>query len=81
MNNEREILFLKCFKFQKEGKAGFGVSYVNCKNFQPVTNFINAIEYDRIIKKLGDKHLVKCIGLLALDDFDRAYLTDIKSVL
>ena len=79
MGNEREILFIKVGKGQTDkGKVYYFIDYVDCNKLYSKRDFITAIDYDRINKKMGDKHLVKVTGILDINIYDKVYIADIK---
>lgn len=78
MGKEREIFFVNCGKGQKDGKNYYYIDYVNMSNFRTKRDFIDVLSYDRISKKVGDKHLFKCKAILDVNDYDQVFVADIK---
>ena len=77
---EREIYFINLSRGTNEAtkKPWFRLDYVLADSYRVKSDFITALDYDRINKKIGDKHMQKCIGILGINDYDRAVIVDIK---
>lgn len=77
---EREIFYIGTRQFKGKDKTTqyFVVDYVNLANMTPKTDFISALEFTEINKKMKDKNFTKCIGLLKANDFDKLYVSAIK---
>ena len=75
---EKEIFFVNCGKGQKDNKAYFYIDYINTSNYRSKRDFIDALSYDRISKKVGDKHLFKTTAILDINNYDQVYVCDLK---
>lgn len=79
---EKEIFFIQTREFaSKEGTKYYNVDYVRLdggKKRKPKTDYISALEYVEINKKMKDKDYSKCIGVFSVNDYDQFYLSAIK---
>lgn len=75
---EKEIFFIGTRKLhsEKKNKDYYIVDYVYAGNNTPKTDYIELAEYNKISQK--GKPYTKAIGLFSINDFDKAYLCDIK---
>ena len=76
---EKNILFIKLRKGTSQaGKPYFCIDYIDLERLIAKTDFIEAIDYEKINKKIGEKHLVETIGILGINKYDKVYVKDIK---
>lgn len=75
---EKEIFFIGVRKIHSERKSQdyYMVDYVYSNNNVPKTDYINLQEFNRISQK--GKPYSKMLGLFSINDYDKAYLSDIK---
>lgn len=80
MEREREIYFVRLEKGvgHSTNKPWFRIDYVIDNKWIMKSDFITALDYDRINKKVGDKHMQKCTAVLGINDYDRVVIVDIK---
>lgn len=79
--NEKEIFYIGIREFtsKKDGKKYYQVDYVRMDGvYRPKTDFISALEFSEISKKMKDKNFTKVIGIFNIDEFDHLYLSAIK---
>lgn len=79
--DEREIFYIRTNTFKGRDKVTtyYKVDYVRLdKNFEPRSDFISALEFTEINKKMKDKNLVKAVGIFKFDDYDKLYCSAIK---
>lgn len=75
---EEKIFYLGTRSFKgKDGSAYYVIDYCGDDNV-PVTDFISAIEFAEINRKMGDKHRVEAIGILGVNSRKRVYVKAIK---
>lgn len=78
---EKEIYFIRTIQRKKKdtGEIFYMVDYIDiAKDFEPKTDFISAVEFTEINKKMKDEHVVKCVGIFDINDRDKLYLSKIK---
>ena len=75
---EKEIFFIGTRKIHSEKKNQdyFMVDYVYTGNNTPKTDYITLADFNKISQK--GKPYTKMTGLFGINDFDKAYLCDIK---
>lgn len=76
MDIEITLIGVRKFTRKNDGKVFYQVDYVKHSDMRPHTDFISATEYTTMLKKLGDKHFVNCIGHRSLNDYEQVYLSD-----
>lgn len=76
---EKKILFIKTRKgTSQNGKPYFCIDYIDIERLIAKTDFIEALDYEKINKKMGEKHLVEATGILGVNKYDKVYIADIK---
>lgn len=78
--NEKKIFYIgtRSFVSKKDKTTYYQVDYVRMDTMRPKTDFINALEFTEINKKMKDQHLLECTGIFDIDDYDHLYLSAIK---
>lgn len=79
--DEREIFYIRTNSFKGKDRVTtyYQVDYVRLdRNFEPKTDFITALEFTEINKKMKDKNLVKVVGIFKINDHDKLYCSAIK---
>ena len=77
---EKEIFLcgLRDFAGKKEDKRYYVVDYVRTDKGIPKSDFITALEYTEIKKKVNGKYYQKYTGIFNINEFDKMYLSAIK---
>lgn len=77
---EKEIFYInvRSFTSKKDKKTYYVVDYVRSDTGVPKSDFISALEYTEISKKMKDKTYTKAIGIFSINEYDRLYLSSIK---
>jgi len=75
---EKEILFVNLIKGEKNGKNWYRVDYIIVASQKMKSDFIDALQYEKLKKKSENKQLTKCTGVFDVNDYERVILVDIK---
>lgn len=75
---EKKIFFIGTRKIhsEKKNKDYYMADYVYLGNNIPKTDYIELAEFNRISQK--GKPYTEMVGLFSINDYDKAYLSDIK---
>lgn len=75
---EEKIFYLGTRQFKgKDGTNYYVIDYCGEDNV-PVTDFISALEFTEINKKMGDKHRLEVTGILGVNSRKKVYIKAIK---
>lgn len=77
MDIEIVVIGTRTFKKKDTGQTYYVIDYYRIDNFVPKTDFVSALEYTMINKKIGDKHGIKCLGKRKTNDYDKLYVYDL----
>lgn len=78
--DERKIFYIgtRSFKGKDKTTTYYLVDYVRLDKMEPKSDFITALEFTEINKKMKDKNFVECIGIFKANDYDKLYCSAIK---
>lgn len=77
---EKEIFFIgtRTFKSEKKGQTYYLIDYVDLDGYIPYSDYISALEFTEINKKMKDKHFVNVTAILSVNQYKRVYVSGIK---
>lgn len=76
---EREIFYLGTRTFKKkDGTTLYVIDYQREDNKCPQTDYLTALEFTEINKKMKGKERTSCVGILAVGLYDKLYVCAIK---
>lgn len=77
---EKEIFFIgtRSFESTKKNATYYLVDYVDLDTFTPSSDYISALEFAEINKKMSNKHFEKCIAKFSVNAYKRIYVSSIK---
>lgn len=76
---EKEIFFIGLRSLKsKKGDTYYIVDYVRLDKLEPRSDFISALEFTEMQKKMKDKSFTKCVAIFAVSNYDKIYCSAIK---
>lgn len=76
---EKEIVFIGLRNLKsKKGDMYYIIDYVRLDTMKSCSDFISALEFTEISKKMKDKNFTRCVGIFNVNNFDKIYCSSIK---